>query len=295
VFGIVRGSTEGWYPNLEGVRDHVQLLQGDLLDQMTLLDAITTSDPGELYNLAATSFVPVSWRQPVMTAQFTAVGVTSMLEAVRITKPELRIYQASTSEIFGATTESPQIESTPFFAHNPYAVAKLYGHLMVAAYRERYDLHASSGILYNHESPRRRPEFVTRKITRGAAAISLGLQEDLHLGNLDATRDWSFAGDVAEAMWLMLQQDKADDYVVCSGVSRTVRQLAETAFAAAGVEVDDRVVVDPEFVRPPDPVPLVGDPSKARERLGWEARTSFEDMIGAMVEADLEELRSADR
>ena len=295
VFGIVRGSTEGWYPNLEGVRDHVQLLQGDLLDQMTLLDAITTSDPDELYNLAATSFVPVSWRQPVMTAQFTAVGVTSMLEAVRITKPGLRIYQASTSEIFGATTESPQTEGTPFFAHNPYAVAKLYGHLMVAAYRERYGLHASSGILYNHESPRRRPEFVTRKITRGAAAISLGLQDDLHLGNLDATRDWSFAGDVAEAMWLMLQQDDADDYVVCSGVSRTVRELVETAFAAAGVDVDDRVVVDPEFVRPPDPVPLVGDPTKARGKLGWEARTTFEDMIGAMVEADLRELRSSEQ
>jgi len=289
VFGVVRGSTEGWYPNLEDVRDHVQLLQGDLLDQMTLLDAITTADPDELYNLAATSFVPVSWRQ------FTAVGVTSMLEAVRITKPGLRVYQASTSEIFGATTESPQTEGTPFFAHNPYAVAKLYGHLMVAAYRERYGLHASSGILYNHESPRRRPEFVTRKITRGAAAISLGLQEDLHLGNLDATRDWSFAGDVAEAMWLMLQQDEADDYVVCSGISRTVRQLVETAFAAAGIAVDDRVVVDTEFVRPPDPVPLVGDPSKARQKLGWEARTSFEDMIGAMVEADLRELRSADR
>jgi GDPmannose 4,6-dehydratase len=251
VFGIVRGSAEAWYPNLEGVRDQVQLLQGDLLDQMTLLDAITTADPDELYNLAATSFVPVSWRQPVMTAQFTAVGVTSMLEAVRITKPGLRIYQASTSEIFGATTESPQTEATPFCANNPYAVAKLYGHLMVAAYRERYELHASSGILYNHESPRRRPEFVTRKITRGAAALSLGLQEELRLGNLDATRDWSFAGDVAEAMWLMLQQDRADDYAVCSGQSRTVRDLVETAFAAAGVEVDGRVVVDPEFVRPP--------------------------------------------
>ena len=291
VFGIVRGSPQAPYPNLDGVRGDLRLLQGDLLDQMTLLDAITQSQPDELYNLAATSFVPASWRQPVMTAQFTAVGVTSMLEAVRITKPELRVYQASTSEIFGATTEAPQSEKTPFAPHNPYAVAKLYGHLMVSTYRERYGLHASSGILYNHESPRRPPEFVTRKVTRTAAAISLGQADELRLGNLDATRDWSFAGDVAEAMWLMLQQDAGDDYVVGSGVSRTVRELVETAFGFAGIEVDDRVVVDPEFVRPPDPVPLVGNPAKARERLGWEPRTSFEEMIGAMVETDLRELR----
>ena len=293
VFGIVRGSPEASYPNLDGVREQVQLLQGDLLDQMTLLDAISKAEPDELYNLAATSFVPASWRQPVMIAQFTAVGVTSMLEAVRITKPELRIYQASTSEIFGATSESPQSETTPFAPHNPYAVAKLYGHLMVSTYRERYGMHASSGILYNHESPRRPPEFVTRKVTRAAAAISLGQQDKLHLGNLDATRDWSFAGDVAEAMWLMLQQDAGGDYVVGSGVSRTVRELVETAFGLAGADVDDRVVVDPEFVRPADPVPLVGNTAKARERLGWTPRTSFEDMIGAMVEADLRELRAA--
>jgi len=291
VFGIVRGSPEAPYPNLEAVRDRVQLLQGDLLDQMTLLDAISRAEPDELYNLAATSFVPASWRQPVMTAQFTAVGVTSMLEAVRITKPELRVYQASTSEIFGATSESPQTERTPFVPHNPYAVAKLYGHLMVSTYRERYGMHASSGILFNHESPRRPPEFVTRKVTRTAAAISLGQADELRLGNLDATRDWSYAGDVAEAMWLMLQQDTGDDYVVCSGVSRTVRELVETAFGFAGIEVDDHVVTDPEFVRPPDPVPLVGNPAKAKERLGWAARTSFEEMIEAMVEADLRELR----
>jgi len=290
VFGIVRGSPAGAHPNLAAVRDHVQLLQGDLLDQMTLLDAITQAQPDELYNLAATSFVPASWRQPVMTAQFTAVGVTSMLEAVRITKPELRVYQASTSEIFGATTESPQTESTPFFAHNPYAVAKLYGHLMVAAYRERYGMHASSGILYNHESPRRAPEFVTRKVTRAAAAISLRRQSELRLGNLDATRDWSFAGDVAQAMWLMVQQDQGDDYVVGSGVSRSVRELVQAAFDVVGLEVDEHVVVDPEFVRPPDPVPLVGDPSKAREQLGWQPRTGFEEMIEAMVEADLRAL-----
>ena len=294
VSGIVRGSPAAAYPNLAAVRDDVRLLQGDLLDQMTLLDAISRSEPNELYNLAATSFVPASWRQPVMTAQFTAVGVTSMLEAVRITKPDLRVYQASTSEIFGATTESPQTESTPFFARNPYAVAKLYGHLMVSAYRERYGMHASSGILYNHESPRRAPEFVTRKVTRAAAAISLGQQTELRLGNLDATRDWSFAGDVAEAMWLMLQQEAGNDYVVCSGVSRSVRNLVEAAFAVVGIDVDEHVVVDPEFVRPPDPVPLVGNPTKARERLGWEPRIGFEEMIGAMVDEDLWQLERAE-
>ncbi|MEJ7786015.1 MAG: GDP-mannose 4,6-dehydratase [Solirubrobacteraceae bacterium] len=288
VFGIVRGSPLAPYPNLDGVRDDVRLLQGDLLDQMTLLDAISQSSPDELYNLAATSFVPASWRQPVMTAQFTAVGVTSMLEAVRITEPDLRVYQASTSEMFGA--ESPQNEQTPFAPHNPYAVAKLYGHLMVSTYRERYGLHASSGILFNHESPRRPPEFVTRKITRTAAAIKLGLESELRLGDLEATRDWSYAGDVAEAMWLMLQQDAGGDYVVCSGVSRTVRTLVETAFASVDVDPEPHVIVAPEFVRAPDPVPLVGDPAKAHEQLGWEPRTSFEDRIGMMVAADLREL-----
>jgi GDPmannose 4,6-dehydratase len=288
VFGIVRGSPQGDYPNLEAVRDQVQLLQGDLLDQMTLLDAIMRSQPDELYNLAATSFVPASWRQPVMTAQFTAVGVTSMLEAVRITNPELRVYQASTSEIFGATSESPQTEDTRFVPHNPYAVAKLYGHLMVATYRERYGMHASSGILYNHESPRRPPEFVTRKVTRTAAAIKLGQADELRLGDLDARRDWSYAGDVAEAMWLMLQQDEGDDYVVCSGVSRTVREFVETAFGIVDLDPEPYLVVDPDIVRPPDPVPLVGDPAKARARLGWAPRTSFEDLVRTMVESDLE-------
>ena len=297
VFGIVRGSPHAPYENLAGIRDQIQLLQGDLLDQMTLLDAMGRAEPDELYNLAATSFVPASWRQPVMTAQFTATGVTFMLEAVRIVNPELRIYQASTSEIFGATSESPQTEDTPFRPHNPYGVAKLYGHLMVATYRERYGMHASSGILYNHESPRRPAEFVTRKVTRTAAAIKLGLADELRVGDLDATRDWSFAGDVVDAMRLMLQQPEGDDYVVCSGVSRSVRQLVETAFAAAEIEGDfDRyVVVDPEFVRPPDPVALVGDPSKARAQLGWEPKTSFEAMIGAMVDADLRTLGDAAR
>jgi GDPmannose 4,6-dehydratase len=290
VFGIVRGSPQARYPNLAGVQDDLRLLQGDLLDQMTLLDAITRAEPDELYNLAATSFVPASWRQPVMTAQFTAVGVTSMLEAVRITKPDLRVYQASTSEMFGATTESPQHELTRFAPHNPYAVAKLYGHLMVSTYRERYGMHASSGILYNHESPRRPPEFVSRKITRTAAAIKLGLASELQLGDLEARRDWSFAGDVAEAMWLMLQQDAGDDYVVCSGVSRTVRELVDAAFAVVDLDPEPHVVVNPQFVRPSDPVSLVGDPTKARTELGWEPRTSFEDLIRIMVEHDLQDL-----
>ncbi len=290
VFGIVRGSPTGHYENLTAVRDDVTLLQADLLDQITLLGAITQAEPDELYNLAATSFVPASWRQPVMTAQFTAVGVTFMLEAVRITNPQIRIYQASTSEIFGATTESPQTESSPFRPHNPYAVAKLYGHLMVATYREHYGLHASSGILYNHESPRRPPEFVSRKITRAAAAIKLGLADELRLGDLEATRDWSFAGDVVEAMWLMLQQEVGDDYVVSSGVSRTVRDMVRTAFACVDLDYERHVVSDPEFVRPPDPVRLLGNPSRARERLGWMPRTDFGEMIGTMVEQDLREL-----
>jgi len=292
VFGVVRGSPLGRHPNLAAIRDDVTLLQGDLLDQMTLLDAISRAEPDELYNLAATSFVPASWRQPVMTAQFTAVGVTAILETIRITNPELRYFQASTSEIFGVTTHSPQEEDSPFRPRNPYGIAKLYAHLMTTTYRKRYGLHASSGILYNHESPRRPAEFVTRKVTRGAAAIKLGLESELRLGNLDAQRDWSFAGDVVEAMWLMLQQDTGGDYVVASGIGHSVRELTRVAFGHVGLEADDYVVVDPQFVRPLDPIPLVGDTTLAREKLGWEPRTSFEEMIGTMVEHDLADLRA---
>jgi GDPmannose 4,6-dehydratase len=295
VFGIVRGSPLAHYENLQAIRDEVTLLQGDLLDQMTLLDAINRAEPDELYNLAGTSFVPASWRQPVMTAQFTAVGVTAMLEAIRITNPAVRVYQASSSEIFGATRKSPQNEETPFRPHTPYGVAKLYGHLMVSSYRERYGMHLCSGIAFNHESPRRPPEFVTRKVTRGAAAIKLGLTEELRLGDLSATRDWGFAGDFAEAMWLMLQSPRGDDFVIATGVSRSVGDLVATAFAHVGLEVEDHIVVDPELVRPPEKVHLVGDPTKAREQLGWEPRTSFEEMIGAMVDADLSELGTAQR
>ena len=295
VFGVVRGSPTAHYANLSAIADDVVLLQGDMLDQMTLLDAINRAEPDELYNLAATSFVPASWRQPVMTAQFTAVGVTAMLEAIRITNPEVRVYQASSSEIFGATRESPQNEDTPFRPHTPYGVAKLYGHLMVSSYRERYGMHLCSGIAFNHESPRRPPEFVTRKVTRGAAAIKLGLEAQLRLGDLSATRDWGFAGDFAEAMWLMLQRPTGDEFVIATGVARSVGELAATAFAHVGLEAEDHIVVDPELVRPPESVRLVGDPSKARAQLGWEPRTSFAEMIGAMVEADLAELQAAQR
>ena len=290
VFGVVRGSTSSSYPNLAAIRDDVELMQGDLLDQLTLVEAITRFRPQELYNLAATSFVPASWHQPVMTAQFTAVGVTSMLEAARVVDPEIRIYQASSSEIFGAASESPQSERTPWRPHNPYGVAKLYGHAMVASYRDRYGLHASSGIVYNHESPRRPVEFVTRKVTRGAAAIKLGLDEELVLGDLEATRDWGYAGDFVEAMWLMLQQDEPGDYVIATGRSRTVRELVECAFGHVGLNADDHVRVDPELVRPREAVTLVGDPSKARERLGWEPRTSFDELVAMMVDSDLERL-----
>ena len=293
VWGIVRASPSARFANLAGIQDRLRLVQGDLLDQMTLLDAISRAEPHELYNLAATSFVPASWRQPVMTAQFTAVGATSMLEAIRIVDASIRVYQASSSEIFGATTDSPQSETTPFRPHTPYGVAKLYAHLMVASYRERYGMHLSSGIAYNHESPRRPLEFVTRKVTRAAAAIKLGLAEEVRLGNLDATRDWGFAKDFAEAMWLMLQQPEGDDYVICTGASRPVGELAQVAFDRVGLDWEKYVVIDPDFVRPPDPVPLVGDPTKLCETLGWKPRTSFEQMIGQMVDADLDKLSSA--
>ena len=290
VWGVVRGSPSAGFPNLRAIRDRITLVQGDILDQMTMLDAITTCRPHELYNLAATSFVPASWKQPVMTAQFTAVGVTSLLEAIRLTDPGIRFYQASSSEMFGATTESPQNEATPLRPHTPYGVAKTYAHFMVASYRERYGMHASSGISYNHESPRRPVEFVTRKVSRAAAAIKLGLETDVALGNLDATRDWSSARDQARAMWLMLQQEDAGDYVLCSGVSHSVRDLAAAAFGTVGLDWEDHVRVDPAFVRPPDPVVLVGDPSKARAELGWRQEMSFEDTIGWMVESDLRQL-----
>ena len=295
VFGIVRGSPLAHYENLTSIRSDVTLLQGDLLDQTTLLDAISHAEPDELYNLAGTSFVPASWHQPVMTAQFTAVGVTAMLEAIRITNPAIRVYQASSSEIFGDTIESPQRETTPFHPRTPYGVAKLYGHLMVSSYRERYGMHLSSGIAFNHESPRRPEEFVTRKITRAAAAIKLGLADQLRLGDLNAIRDWGYAGDFVEAMAQMLQRSEGDDFVLATGIGRTVGELAATAFAHVDLDAADFLVVDPKLVRPPESIRLIGDPSKAHAQLGWMPQTSFEEMIGAMVEADLADLRATAR
>jgi GDPmannose 4,6-dehydratase len=295
VFGIVRGSPLAHYENLTSIRGDVTLLQGDLLDQTTLLDAISHAEPDELYNLAGTSFVPASWHQPVMTAQFTAVGVTAMLEAIRITNPAIRVYQASSSEIFGDTIESPQRETTPFHPRTPYGVAKLYGHLMVSSYRERYGMHLSSGIAFNHESPRRPEEFVTRKITRAAAAIKLGLADQLRLGDLNAIRDWGYAGDFVEAMAQMLQRSEGDDFVLATGIGRTVGELAATAFAHVDLDAADFLVVDPKLVRPPESIRLIGDPSKAHAQLGWMPQTSFEEMIGAMVEADLADLRATAR
>ena len=292
VWGLVRRPPDAPFPNLTAIRSELNLVQGDLLDHMALIEALTRARPHELYNLAATSFVPASWHQPVMTAQFTAVGATSMLEAIRVVDPSIRVYQASSSEIFGATDEAPQTERSALRAQTPYGASKLYAHCMVAAYRERYRLHASSGIAYNHESPRRPAEFVTRKITRGAAAIKLGLVSKLELGDLSATRDWGHSRDFVQAMWLMLQQDQADDYVIATGVSRTVRELVDTAFACVGLDPDEHVIVNPDLVRPAEPVPLVGDATKARERLGWQPQTSFEDLIAEMVEHDLSVLSS---
>ena len=287
VWGIVRSSPTGAFPNLEEIRDRITLLQGDLLDQLALIEALQQSRPHELYHLAATSFVPASWHQPVMTAQFTAVGVTSMLEAIRLVNPELRVYQASSSEIFGATSESPQRETTPFRPTNPYGVAKLYGHLMAASYRERYGLHVSSGIAFNHESPRRPLEFVTRKVTHAAAAISQGLQEELLVGDLNATRDWGFAGDYVEAMWATLQSDSGDDYVIATGRAHSVRDLVDLAFDHVGLDPARHVRVDERFVRREDPITLVGDPAKAATELDWRPRTSFDDLVRLMVDADL--------
>jgi GDPmannose 4,6-dehydratase len=295
VHGMVRRASTETFQRLAHIRDDIVLHTGDLLDQRSLVDVLRDSKPDELYNLAAMSFVAASWSQPTLTAEFTAVGVTRMLEAMREVVPEARFYQASSSEMFGKVQEMPQRESTPFYPRSPYGVAKCYGHFITVNYRESYDLFAVSGICFNHESSRRGLEFVTRKVTRGAAAIKLGLETELRLGDLSATRDWGFAGDFAEAMWLMLQRPSGDEFVVATGVSRSVGELAATAFAHVGLDAEDHIVVDPELVRPPEAVQLVGDPTKAREQLGWTPRTSFEEMIGAMVEADLAELQATQR
>jgi GDPmannose 4,6-dehydratase len=292
VHGMVRRSSVERFDRIEHLRGRITLHQGDLLDQRSLVDALRASSPNEIYNLAAMSFVAVSWVQPTLTAEFSGVGVTRILEAVREACPEARFYQASSSEMFGKVREVPQTELTPFYPRSPYGVAKAYGHFITVNYRESYGLHATSGILFNHESPRRGLEFVTRKITWHAAAIKLGLADKLALGNLDAERDWGYAKDYVEAMWLMLQRDEPQDYVIATGIGHSVRDCVEVAFDQAGLSIEDHVVSDPSLVRPAEVDHLIGDPTKAREQLGWQPSTDFETMIRLMVDADLALLSS---
>src|SRR5215831_559744 len=287
VHGMVRRSSEEKFERIGHIRDKIHLHQGDLLDQYSLASALVTIDPHEVYNLAAQSFVPTSWNQPVLTGEFTALGVTKMLEAIRHTKPKARFYQASSSEMFGKVKAVPQNEDTPFYPRSPYGVAKVYGHFITVNYRESFGLFAVSGILFNHESPRRGLEFVTRKVTHGAARIKLGLQEKLGLGNLDARRDWGFAGDYADAMWRMLQQPEPDDYVIATGETHSVQELVEIAFSAVGLRWQDHVREDPALLRPAEVDQLIGDASKARRVLGWSPRVSFPALVEMMVRADL--------
>jgi GDPmannose 4,6-dehydratase len=286
VHGLVRRSSTERFERIEHLRNQITLHQADLLDQRSLVDALRAAQPSEIYNLAAMSFVAVSWIQPTLTAEFTGVGVTRMLEATREICPEARFYQASSSEMFGKVREVPQTELTPFYPRSPYGVAKAYGHFITVNYRESYDLAASSGILFNHESPRRGLEFVTRKITWHAAAIRRGMADKLHLGNLDAERDWGYAKDYVEAMWMMLQRDAPEDYVIATGLSHSVRECLEIAFDQAGVEIADHVVLDDSLKRPAEVDHLIGDASKAKRELGWEPKTSFEELIRLMVDAD---------
>ncbi|MBI1861379.1 MAG: GDP-mannose 4,6-dehydratase [Deltaproteobacteria bacterium] len=287
VYGVVRRSSSENYDRIAHIRDRIQLLQADLLDQVSLSQALAYSMPDEIYNLAAQSFVPTSWAQPVLTAEFTGTGVTRMLEAVRTTCPKAKFYQASSSEMFGKVQETPQNELTRFYPRSPYGVAKTYGHYITVNYRESYGLHAVSGILFNHESPRRGLEFVTRKITNGVARIKLGLDREIRLGNLDAKRDWGFAGDYVKAMWLMVQNQKPTDYVVATGVAHSVRDFAKIAFATVGLNWENFVVSDQAFMRPAEVELLLGNPGRAEKELGWKQETSFEKMIELMVQADL--------
>jgi GDPmannose 4,6-dehydratase len=286
VHGLVRRSSTERFERIEHLRGQVTLHQADLLDQRSLVDALRAARPDEIYNLAAMSFVAVSWIQPTLTAEFTGVGVTRVLEAVREVCPEARFYQASSSEMFGKVRQVPQTEETPFYPRSPYGVAKAYGHFITVNYRESYNLHATSGILFNHESPRRGLEFVTRKITWHAAAIKLGLAAKLQLGNLDAERDWGYAKDYVEAMWMMLQQQNAEDFVIATGVAHTVRECVEIAFDQAGLQVDDHIEIDASLRRPAEVDQLIGDASKAKRQMGWEPRTHFEQLIRLMVDAD---------
>jgi GDPmannose 4,6-dehydratase len=287
VFGVVRRTSSDNFERIHHIRDRIEFLQADLLDQVSLTQAIAHAKPDEIYNLAAQSFVPTSWSQPVLTAEFTGIGVNRILEAIRAAYPQARFYQASSSEMFGKVEQSPQSEKTRFHPRSPYGVAKVYGHYTTVNYRESYGLFAVSGILFNHESARRGLEFVTRKITDSVARIKLGLAKEVRLGNLDATRDWGFAGDYVKAMWLMLQQSEPSDYVVASGIAHTVRDFAKIAFGCAGLNYEDYLVQDPAFMRPAEVEHLLGDATRAHEKLGWRRETDFETMIDTMVRADL--------
>lgn len=287
VVGMVRRSSTVTFERIQHIQDDITVIQGDLHDQSSLVDVMEEYQPDEVYNLAAQSFVPTSWNQPVLTGEVTALGVTRILEAIRHSNAKARFYQASSSEMFGKVREVPQRETTPFYPRSPYGVAKVYGHWITVNYRESYDLYAVSGILFNHESPRRGLEFVTRKITYNAARIKLGLTKELRLGNLEARRDWGFAGDYVEGMWLMLQQDEPADFVLGTGVTHSVREFCEAAFSYLGLDYNDYVIQDPRFYRPAEVDLLVADPGNANEKLGWQPRVSFQELIQLMVNADL--------
>lgn len=291
VYGIRRRSSQAHFGCSQHLEDKVEWIYADITDQASLMRVMEKASPDEVYNLAAQSFVGASWDQPILTAEVDGLGVTNILDSIRMVKPDTRFYQASTSEMFGKVQEVPQTENTPFYPRSPYGVAKLYGHWMTVNYRESYQMFACSGILFNHESPRRGLEFVTRKITHTAARIKYGLTDELRLGNLDASRDWGFAGDYVEAMWLMLQQDIPDDYVISSGETHTVREFAELAFKYAGLDYRDHVVIDPRFFRPAEVEVLLGCPDKARQQLGWEPQVGFKELVAMMMENDLQLVR----
>ncbi|MFN8448866.1 MAG: GDP-mannose 4,6-dehydratase [Anaerolineae bacterium] len=291
VSGLIRRTTTVSYERIKHIQDKINLISADLTDLTSLIHCLREAEPDEIYNLAAQSFVPASWAQPVLTGDVTALGVTRMLDAIRAVKPDIRFYQASSSEMFGKVQAVPQTEKTPFYPRSPYGVAKVYGHWITVNYRESYDLHATSGILFNHESPRRGYEFVTRKVTRHAAMISLKLANEMRIGNLDAQRDWGFAGDYVRAMWLMLQQDTPDDYVVATGRTHTVQYLCETAFACVDLNWRDYTIQDERYMRPAEVDLLIGDPGKAKAALGWEPTVSFEQLVEMMVKADYDRLK----
>lgn len=291
VIGMVRRSSTEKFERIEHIKDKINICQADLLDQYSIIRLLTEVQPDEVYNLAAMSFVPTSWNQPVLTAEFTAIGVTRMLEAIRAVNPKIRFYQASSSEMFGKVREVPQTENTPFYPRSPYGVAKVYGHWITVNYRESYNIFGVSGILFNHESPRRGLEFVTRKVTYNAARIKLGLARELRMGNLDAKRDWGFSGDYVKAMWLMLQQDKPDDFVIATGQTHSVQELVEVAFSYLNLDYRDFVVIDKEFIRPAEVDLLIGDNTKAKNTLGWQPEVSFSGLVKMMVDADMELLK----